>query len=250
MAQEVTDLKKPTVKQLSKFDLKTYTDFIKYLNQFYRIVPFCQIPKDDVPYLILRHDVDIAPSAALTMAKAEHDLGITATYFFLLSSENYNSFDGKNTAIIRRISELGHEIGLHYDVQKYENYSQDYVSALKAEVQALESIVGKPVRCISSHAPKNPHAFNNFVSFVTAENPELSEVYVHDSQRIWTIKSLLKLLDDHPKRVQLLIHPILWRKYTKRQTKLNLFLVDLLLFLNRLRTVIIRVCHTNESCEN
>jgi hypothetical protein len=248
---EVFDLNKPTVKQLSKFNLKTYLKFIKYLNQIYRIVPFCQIPAEDIPYLVLRHDIDISPIAALTMAKAEHDLGIKATYFVLLSSEHYNSFDGKNTAIIRQISKLGHEIGLHYDIEKYKVYNKSYILALRAEVQALENIVGKPVRCISSHAPKNPYAFNEQKEFISADDPELRDIYVHDSQGIWTIKSLLYLLNTSPQRVQLLIHPIIWcKKYYKRETKLNLLLLLLLLFLNRLRSVVIRVFHSRESCDN
>jgi peptidoglycan/xylan/chitin deacetylase (PgdA/CDA1 family) len=242
-------LDKPTVKELSQFDLKTYLNFIKYLRQFYRIVPFCQIPADDVPYLILRHDVDIDPIAALKMAKAEHDLGIKATYFILLSSENYNSFDGRNTAIIKQISELGHEIGLHYDTKKYKIYNKDYVRALKNEVKTLESIVGKPVLVISSHAPKNPGIIE-LKELISADNRQLTDIYVHDSQRIWTIKSLLYLLNSPPQRVQLLIHPVLWGKYTKRQTRLNLLLIDLVLLLNRLRTVAIRILHSNESCDN
>jgi hypothetical protein len=243
-------LNKPTIQELSRFNLETYIKFMKYLRQLYRIVPFCQIPDDEGSYLILRHDIDINPTAALKMAKAEHNLGIKATYFILLSSENYNSFDGRNIAIIKQISKLGHEIGLHYDINKYEAYSKDYVSALKAELQALESIVGKPVRCISSHAPKNPYGFIELKDLKNADDHELSDIYVHDSQRIWTIKSLQYLLNSPPKRVQLLIHPILWGKYTKRQTRLNLLFVDLLLFLNRLRTIAIRILHSNESCDN
>ena len=224
--------------------------FIRYLAQKYKIIQCCQLTTCDVPYLILRHDVDVSLLSALKMAEIEHNLGVVSTYFVLLSSEHYNPFNGANVGIIRRISELGHEIGLHYDIEQYNHYNEDVIHGLKAEIHALEIIVGKKIRSISSHAPKGPNSFLNIEGYVNADNPNLRDVYVHDSQRIWTIKSLSVLLNNPPKRVQLLVHPCLWDKSRKRKKKLDLVLLDLLLFLNRLRTAVIRVIHSRESCDN
>lgn len=243
-------MNKPTLKALSTFDKRVYVRFIKYLSQKYKIVQCCQSTTCNVPYLILRHDVDVSLSSALKMAEIEHNLGIASTYFVLLSSEHYNPFNGRNVKIIRRISELGHEIGLHYDIEQYNRYTKDVINGLKAEIQALEIVVGKKIQSISSHAPKGPNSFLKIEGYVNADNLDLRDIYVHDSQRIWTIKSLSALLNSSPKRVQLLVHPCLWDESRKRKEKLDLVLLDLLLFLNRLRTTVIRVIHSRESCDN
>jgi len=58
---------------------------------------------------IMRHDVDRNPKNALLMAKKENSLGIHATYYFRYPY----TF---KPDLIHRISELGHEIGYHYEV--------------------------------------------------------------------------------------------------------------------------------------
>ena len=241
---------KPTLAELKKFTPTTYVRFIKYLRHIYKVVPFCEMPVGDVPYLVLRHDVDVSVVSALKMAEIEGKMGVKSTYFILLSSGHYNPFEGRNLAMIRKISGLGHEIGLHYDVEQYGRYAEDYLQALKSELQVLESIVGKEIRAISAHAPRNPSSFLECSGYINADDPQLRDIYVHDSQRLWTIKSLNTLLNNPPKRVQLLIHPCHWSGAKGPKTKLDMVLLDVLLLLNRLRTLFIRVVHSRESCEN
>ena len=64
-------------------------------------------------HLIVRHDVDMELSAALSIAELEAEDGIKATYFFLVRSELYNAASQAGSSAIRRISALGHHIGLH-----------------------------------------------------------------------------------------------------------------------------------------
>jgi hypothetical protein len=243
-------LDKPTFKQLSKFDPKTYVRFIRYLRQIYRIAPFCEIPDEDVSYLILRHDIDVALESALKMAEIEFNMGIRSTYFVLLSSNHYNSFEGKNAAIIKQISGFGHEIGLHYDVSQYKRYTSSTIEGLKTELHALESIVGKKVRSISSHAPTRPSSFLNLSGYTNADDTRLRDTYVHDSRKLWTVKSLTVLLNDHPRRVQLLIHPYHWFPLVKPVSKLDETFLQILWLLYRVRNIVIRVFHSRESCEN
>lgn len=60
-------------------------------------------------YIILRHDVDGNLSNALKMAELEHSLGIRATYYFRMKK---SVFDPDS---VRKIAELDHEIGYHYE---------------------------------------------------------------------------------------------------------------------------------------
>jgi peptidoglycan/xylan/chitin deacetylase (PgdA/CDA1 family) len=241
---------KPTTRELSRFGPRTYVKLIRYLSQTYKIVPFCEMPKDDAPYVLLRHDVDVSLLPALKMAKVEHEMGVKSTYFILVSSMHYNSFEGRNANMIRQISMLGHEVGLHYDSEQYRRYSQDAKQALRMEIRALEGFLGKKVTSISCHAPSGPDSFMNVEGYINADSPQLREVYVHDSGRMWTVKSLDVLLNKHPRRVQLLLHPNLWEGKIARRTRLDNLLLDVLFLLYRVRTLAMRLIHSRESVQN
>lgn len=60
-------------------------------------------------YVILRHDVDKRPEYSVRMAELEAMLNIRASYYFRIVAES-NAPD-----CIRRIAQLGHEIGYHYE---------------------------------------------------------------------------------------------------------------------------------------
>lgn len=61
-------------------------------------------------FFVLRHDVDRRPSNALNMALLENSLGIHSTYYFRVTPGVFKP------GIIRKIAELGHEVGYHYEV--------------------------------------------------------------------------------------------------------------------------------------
>ena len=58
---------------------------------------------------IIRHDVDSWPINSYQMASVENDLGISSTYYFRKSTISFND------KIIKKIIDLGHEIGYHYE---------------------------------------------------------------------------------------------------------------------------------------
>lgn len=62
----------------------------------------------------LRHDVDDRLGSALEFARIEHERGLRATYFVLHSAPYYRT-DALLPAL-RRLEELGHEVGFHYDL--------------------------------------------------------------------------------------------------------------------------------------
>lgn len=61
------------------------------------------------PSIILRHDVDKNPNNALNMARLESILGIKSSYYFRSEKKSFHP------EIMREISEMGHEIGYHYE---------------------------------------------------------------------------------------------------------------------------------------
>jgi glycosyltransferase involved in cell wall biosynthesis len=203
-----------TLTELQDFTLNTYIKLLKHLQNNYAIVPFCDVRFEATPYLILRHDIDISLKDALTMAEIEKDLNIKSTYFVLFSSRFYNLFEGENITLLNRISDLGHEIGLHYQPQQYRFYKQDPERTLKIETQVLENFMGKKIRSIARHGMWDRDPFAATQKYVNANHPNFRrDLFVHESCRAWaTIEGLYSLINNPPKRAQLLVHPENWQK--------------------------------------
>lgn len=94
------------------FTIKTYERLLKsFLTNGYSLITYQQYckQKPEGNFVILRHDVDEIANNALKMAKVEHRLGISATYYFRIVKQS------NQPNIIKAISALGHEIGYHYE---------------------------------------------------------------------------------------------------------------------------------------
>jgi hypothetical protein len=93
------------------FTLKTYRLLIKTLQKkgysFYPFAGFLDNPCGKC--VVLRHDVDRMPSNSLIFARLQNEAGIRGTYYFRIVPESWNE------VIIKEISNLGHEIGYHYE---------------------------------------------------------------------------------------------------------------------------------------
>ena len=77
----------------------------------YRFVHFDHEPRPGE--IFLRHDVDLALEAAVTMAELEAEHGISATYFLMTRSVFYNLASSEGEATLERLRALGHRVGLH-----------------------------------------------------------------------------------------------------------------------------------------
>lgn len=96
---------------MQEFTLTTYKILLQELlpngYSFQTFQDFIQQPEDKA--VILRHDVDRKPENALVIAEIEKEAGIRASYYFRIVKESYDE------DIIKKISEMGHEIGYHYE---------------------------------------------------------------------------------------------------------------------------------------
>ncbi len=59
--------------------------------------------------ITFRHDVDRNPMNALVIATIEREVSISASYYFRIAQESYDE------DIIKKIAEMEHEIGYHYE---------------------------------------------------------------------------------------------------------------------------------------
>lgn len=100
-----------------------FTDFDFTLNKFRQLsnavaknystitmAEYLRSEKLPEKFALIRHDVDRMPENSLKTAHVESELGIKATYYFRASKNVFNC------EVIKEISELGHEVGYHYEV--------------------------------------------------------------------------------------------------------------------------------------
>ena len=98
---------------MKDFTLKSYTKYIQAIQKSYpNILRFDEFFSTDPrpgTFCLIRHDVDRRPNKALQMAQLENQMGIRATYYFRAKKHIFKP------RIIQEISNLGHEVGYHYE---------------------------------------------------------------------------------------------------------------------------------------
>jgi hypothetical protein len=128
------------------FTIKKYKQLLQALQQagytFQTFADFIEDPAEKA--VILRHDVDERPHNALKLAKAEHEAGIRATYYFRIVRIS------NKPAIIRGIAGLGHEIGYHYeDLSRCNGDLQRAIIQFRENLEYFRSYY--PVRTVCMH---------------------------------------------------------------------------------------------------
>lgn len=183
-------------------------------------------------HIILRHDVDFSLSAALKMSEFENKLGISSTYFILVSSDFYNVFSMDNKRIIRSIQDYGHTIGLHFDETVYLDSGLDSLRKyIDFECSILSSIIGININVISMHRPSKKMLelnlnLDNIVN--TYSNKYFKEYkYISDSRFHWREDVLSVVTNGKHDRIQLLTHPFSYNEeFEKVKVKLKNFIMS------------------------
>lgn len=201
---------------MPKFSLKDYRELLL----FFKNVGFHSKAIDEFrthfPFktLFLRHDIDLHLENVIDMGNIENDLEIHST-FFIPITQPFNPFYTKNVKILRRLKDLGHSFGIHYDM---ENYPEDFLEQKKRlgmEIKMLESIIETPIKAITMHQPfkTNGDPFRELEEYIHPHDPRYQEntIYISDSCRAWRDESLLNLpLENDILRLHLTIHPESW----------------------------------------
>ena len=93
------------------FTLDKYQELCTVIAENYTVYTVSEYlsEKPEGKIAVLRHDVDRKIKNSLNMAKREHEMGIRSSYYFRYPS----TF---KPDLIRKIRDLGHEIGYHYEV--------------------------------------------------------------------------------------------------------------------------------------
>jgi hypothetical protein len=93
----------------------TYGEYARFLDRLdgRGVVPMREFARGDGD-LALRHDVDSRLDSALEVARLEAERGLRATYFVLHTAPYWR--EASLLPRLRRLQELGHEVGLHNDL--------------------------------------------------------------------------------------------------------------------------------------
>lgn len=189
-----------------------YREFLEdLLDRGYRFGSFESRPERGT--VILRHDVDWSPAKALTIAEIEADLGVSATFFFLVTSPMYNPLHGQVREVVAGIEELGHRVGVHLDTHQYWDAEPDGDAIRRRvafEQDVLAGVADQVDPTVAFHNPPDWVLGESFDGFVnTYAERFLSEIaYVADSNQRWADDGPWS--GDPPECVQVLTHPVLW----------------------------------------
>lgn len=196
-----------------KFTTNDYVNILEEIRKTdHEFVNFLS-PAETGKYVILRHDIDFSLPDALRMARIENKMGVSSTYFTLLTAPYYNPLSDEGVDILKEIISLGHIVGLHYDASGFENLNNEQQQArVTLLAKTLGSHIGTEVRCIAQHKPASTNIRPTFPNFIDAYEPRFfSDIpYVSDSRRMFRIDdvfSFIKATD----RFQILIHPLWWK---------------------------------------
>lgn len=108
-------------------------------------------------FFIMRHDVDRKSKSALKMASIEEDMGIVSTYYFRYKKDVFDPY------IIKKIEDMGHEIGYHYEVlDKTKGAIEKAGEVFRKELAEFRRHVN--VSTISVHG--NPLSSNDPIEFL------------------------------------------------------------------------------------
>jgi hypothetical protein len=222
--------------------------------EFYTVEEYWQKRNINIAqkYIVLRHDVDYDPVTAAALAILESNLQIKSTFYFRWSTSD--------KTIVKFISSMGHEIGLHFetiaDYAKKHNLTlkeqvnnpqvfDECRSILKKEINDFEYFFGD-ISSVTSHGDKW-NISNHFSNAELLRDQDLSEyfiivcasflenyraffdLFIADSGGHWTSESFDQALQNSPDRLYVLVHPDWWNdkvKYSMRKANFDYYYVN------------------------
>lgn len=182
--------------------------------------------KESKLLILLRHDLDrdsLGMQKTLSMAEIENRLGIKATYFVRVHSDEYNPFGFKVYYALRQILNMGHEIGLHYEHLDFCDITkEDPATIIMKEKRLLELTFDIKIKGIAGHRDWTDiqnwdfwkdHNFRDFDFEYDAYEDKFmnSMLYIDNSLRHWKEgKCMCQYISNKVPRLYFLIHPFCW----------------------------------------
>lgn len=175
------------------------------------------LPNNGPPILFLRHDIKFSLSKALRMAEIESEYGLPASYMVRADSPLYSLKERQARLQLLEIVQMGHEVGLHFDLARETRQSSSYLRLIESEIRAacerIEQITCRPVRALSLQRAipllfGGPLLVNGRVN---ADSSELRAWYFSDSGgHCRDGDPITQIANQHGPVLQVILHPIWW----------------------------------------
>lgn len=167
--------------------------------------------------VVWRHDIDFDTLAAVCMAEAEAEAGITSTYYVRLRGP-YNLFSAEVGIDMDQIATLGHRVGLHLDtgLPRHAAIGPVVFQAIQSQAIREWGLLRREFRWamteheipVSFHAPPNELRWRTWPFIQAADSAEWEGRYIADSRGVWRCDPEARLMIDEP--IQVNLHPEWW----------------------------------------
>lgn len=210
----------PLINQESNDDfvVENYRILVKSALKSYKPSGYKNIPWGE-RFILWRHDCDYSLNRAYALAKIECEEGLKATYFINPHCEFYNALEGTQAGLIKKILNLGHDIGVHFDGAFFNTTSEFQLNKqVKIDADLLENYFGIRPTAFSFHNPTSFHLscedgyYGGLVNCYSRQFKK--EVpYCSDSNGYWRFRRLSDVLENASDRcLQVLTHPGWWQE--------------------------------------
>ena len=193
-----------------KFTYAGYEELVSELKEHgYIFCSYENYPKNS-KCVIMRHDVDYNLEQAVRLAELENKLGISSTFFVLLSSDFYNPASASSYRQLHQIMNYGHKIGLHFDetAYEYDQFGIDYF--IKKEARLLSDLADTTINTFSLHRPNKKYLETELEieGLINSYGTEFFTgfKYLSDSRRNWREPVLDIIASEQFKRLHILTH--------------------------------------------
>lgn len=202
----------------SDFTLRHYEQLCRLAVKNFKIAKYDSVPWGR-RFVLWRHDMDFSLNRGLALAKVEKKQGLHATYFLNLHSSFYNLAEASQHKIITAILELGHDIGLHFDVNFYGQKTKPQLNNLIAQEAAyLEQLFRVRPVALSFHNPDATtlkYEADQYGGLINCYSKRFKRevAYCSDSNGFWRFRRLHDVLSEaQDPCLQVLTHPGWWQK--------------------------------------
>jgi len=241
------------------FTVKIYKELLQSLiSKNYTFQTFEEfINAPEKKSIILRHDVDLLPYNSLAFARVQAKLGIKGVYYFRAVPESWDEL------VINEITQLGHEIGYHYECLTTCNGDMDKgINDFEKNLDALRKLAPVSTICMhgspmSKYDSKDLWIKNDYKNYGIIGEPyfdiDFNKVfYITDTGRRWdgdkvsvrdrvnssfklsyhSTKEIIDAINNNklPEKVMFTFHPQRWND--------NLYLWSKELILQNLKNVV------------
>lgn len=195
------------------FKYSELTKFLMYIKEKYHVTNMRDW--NGSKSIILRHDIDFDLKAAYDLSLIEKEIDVPSTFYIMTSSLTYNALSHENRKIIQKISDMGFEVGLHFDPTIYGQLEEkELQQKVDQESKILSFITKIDVRSISIHNPSVHGKYPIFEKYLNAYDDKIfsNDKYISDSRMSFStnIYEFVKNASKSP--IQILLHPMYYTK--------------------------------------